>query len=386
MRAEPSTLTSKARRQSSSEPCSSVPKTASSAATCTSASIARRSASRSPRRDARSCASSPMSAGHAATRRPEGSRSLAICSSFAAVRAASTTFAPVAQRRARDLGAEPGADPGDDDDLVARASRALLRTGGRASYHAPRSRMLGRSVGARTSNGTARAAQAAHPGLHDALHGRAAARTRSRAASGEVLEVGFGTARNLEHYGAERHARDGPRPDVDARACAAVEERIARARFPVERTHAARRRRAALRRARASIASSPPSRSARSPIRRRRSSRCAACCEPGGRYVFIEHGRSRERGHRALAGPPEPDLAPRDGRLQHQPAVSTRARRCTPASRSTRSTASSTRARACSRRCTGASPRETRASSRLLLQPTSRRRTTRSFTTSTMPR
>ncbi|HEX5066202.1 MAG TPA: class I SAM-dependent methyltransferase, partial [Myxococcota bacterium] len=54
------------------------------------------------------------------------------------------------------------------------------------------------------------------------------------AASGDVLEVGFGTARNLEHYGAQVARVTGLDP-MSTQGVAAVESRIARARFPVER-------------------------------------------------------------------------------------------------------------------------------------------------------
>ena len=55
------------------------------------------------------------------------------------------------------------------------------------------------------------------------------------AAQGSVLEVGFGTARNLEHYGAGVGQLTGLDP-MRTEGIGVVEERTARARFPVERT------------------------------------------------------------------------------------------------------------------------------------------------------
>ena len=54
------------------------------------------------------------------------------------------------------------------------------------------------------------------------------------AAGGEVLEVGFGTARNLEHYTRDVRRVTGVDP-MSTEGIAAVEQRIASARFPVER-------------------------------------------------------------------------------------------------------------------------------------------------------
>jgi SAM-dependent methyltransferase len=53
-------------------------------------------------------------------------------------------------------------------------------------------------------------------------------------AQGEVLEVGFGTALNLRHYGAGVKSLTGLDP-LETQALPAVEERIARAAFPVTR-------------------------------------------------------------------------------------------------------------------------------------------------------
>jgi SAM-dependent methyltransferase len=110
------------------------------------------------------------------------------------------------------------------------------------------------------------------------------------AAEGSVLEVGFGTARNLVHYGAGVEVLTGldPMPTEGVRA---VEERIARARFPVER---------AVLRADGelpfdagrfdcvvttwTLCSIPDPATALAEMRR--------VLRPGGRYLFIEHGRS----------------------------------------------------------------------------------------------
>ena len=54
------------------------------------------------------------------------------------------------------------------------------------------------------------------------------------AAEGEVLEVGFGTGRNLEHYGAGVRSLTAVDP-MDASSVPKVGERIARAPFPLER-------------------------------------------------------------------------------------------------------------------------------------------------------
>jgi ubiquinone/menaquinone biosynthesis methyltransferase len=53
-------------------------------------------------------------------------------------------------------------------------------------------------------------------------------------AGGDVLEVGFGTARNLEHYGPGVARVTGVDP-MSTEGVAPIDARIARARFPVER-------------------------------------------------------------------------------------------------------------------------------------------------------
>ncbi len=110
------------------------------------------------------------------------------------------------------------------------------------------------------------------------------------AAQGEVLEVGFGTARNLEHYAAGVQRVTGLDP-MSTEGVAAVEQRIARARFPVERV---------VLRADGSLpfdtgrfdcivttftlCSIPDPATALAEMHR--------VLRPGGRYAFIEHGRS----------------------------------------------------------------------------------------------
>ena len=110
------------------------------------------------------------------------------------------------------------------------------------------------------------------------------------AAAGEVLEVGFGTARNLEHYGANVARVTGLDP-MSTAGIEAVESRIARARFPVER--AVLRADTALPFDAArfdcvvttfTLCSIPDPDAALAEMRR--------VLKPGGRYVFIEHGRS----------------------------------------------------------------------------------------------
>ena len=111
-------------------------------------------------------------------------------------------------------------------------------------------------------------------------------------AAGEVLEVGFGTARNLEHYGAGVTRVTGLDP-MSTQGVGAIEERIARARFPVER--------AALRADRElpfdagrfdcivttfTLCSIPDPAAALAEMRR--------VLRAGGRYVFIEHGRAEQ--------------------------------------------------------------------------------------------
>jgi ubiquinone/menaquinone biosynthesis C-methylase UbiE len=113
-------------------------------------------------------------------------------------------------------------------------------------------------------------------------------------ASGEVLEVGFGTALNLRYYGPEVSKVTGLDP-MGTEGMRAVDERIAAAPVPVER--------AALRAdgdlpfdagrfdtvvTTWTLCSIPDAKAALGEMRR--------VLKPGGKYVFIEHGRSQNEG------------------------------------------------------------------------------------------
>lgn len=109
-------------------------------------------------------------------------------------------------------------------------------------------------------------------------------------ARGSVLEVGFGTARNLAHYGAGVEELTGLDP-LWTEGIRAVEERIARARFPVERKVLRADGELPFDAARFdcvvttwTLCSIPASAAALAEMRR--------VLKPGGRYLFIEHGRS----------------------------------------------------------------------------------------------
>lgn len=109
-------------------------------------------------------------------------------------------------------------------------------------------------------------------------------------ARGEVLEVGFGTARNLQHYGEAVRSVTGVDP-MPTEGLAIVEQRIAAAPFPVHR---------AVLRADGelpfdtgrfdcvlttwTLCSIPDPLVALAEMRR--------VLKPGGRYLFVEHGRS----------------------------------------------------------------------------------------------
>ena len=114
------------------------------------------------------------------------------------------------------------------------------------------------------------------------------------AAEGEVLEVGFGTALNLRHYPPAVKKLVGLDPMV-TEGVAKIDERIARAPFPVER--------AALRAdgelpfdagrfdtivTTWTLCSIPEPEVALREMRR--------VLRPGGRYLFIEHGRADAEG------------------------------------------------------------------------------------------
>ena len=110
------------------------------------------------------------------------------------------------------------------------------------------------------------------------------------AAEGSVLEVGFGTARNLEHYGAGVERLTGLDP-MRTEGVGVVDERIARARFPVERTVLRGDGELPFDAGRFdcivttwTLCSIPDPAAALAEMRR--------VLKPGGRYVFIEHGRS----------------------------------------------------------------------------------------------
>lgn len=113
-------------------------------------------------------------------------------------------------------------------------------------------------------------------------------------ATGDVLEVGFGTARNLAHYPAKVRSVTGLDPLV-TEGNETVERRIARAPFPVER--------AALRAdgelpfdagrfdcivTTWTLCSIPDPLAALAEMRR--------VLKPDGRFLFIEHGRSERPG------------------------------------------------------------------------------------------
>ena len=110
-------------------------------------------------------------------------------------------------------------------------------------------------------------------------------------ARGEVLEIGFGTGRNLRHYSSEVKSVWGIDP-MTTEGVGPVERRIERALFPVER--------AALRADNQlpfdagrfdcvvttwTLCSIPDARAALDEMHR--------VLRPGGLYLFIEHGRGR---------------------------------------------------------------------------------------------
>ena len=109
-------------------------------------------------------------------------------------------------------------------------------------------------------------------------------------AEGNVLEIGFGTARNLEHYGRGVERLTGLDP-IRTEGYRAVEERINRARYPIHRI---------VLRAGAelpfdaghfdSIVTTWTLCSIAEPLAALTEMR--RVLKPGGRYLFIEHGRS----------------------------------------------------------------------------------------------
>jgi ubiquinone/menaquinone biosynthesis C-methylase UbiE len=113
-------------------------------------------------------------------------------------------------------------------------------------------------------------------------------------ADGEVLEVGFGTGLNLRLYGAGVKSVTGLDP-MRTDGVAAVEGRIAEARFPVERTALRADGQLPFDTGRFdtvvttwTLCSIPDPQAALEEMRR--------VLRPGGRYVFIEHGRSDAAG------------------------------------------------------------------------------------------
>jgi ubiquinone/menaquinone biosynthesis C-methylase UbiE len=113
-------------------------------------------------------------------------------------------------------------------------------------------------------------------------------------ARGRVLEVGFGTARNLAHYSAGVEELTALDP-MSTEGVRAVEERIARARFPVERKVLRADGTLPFDASRFdcvvttwTLCSIPAPAAALAEMRR--------VLRPGGRYLFIEHGRSTRPG------------------------------------------------------------------------------------------
>lgn len=109
-------------------------------------------------------------------------------------------------------------------------------------------------------------------------------------AEGEVLEVGFGTGRNLRHYPAAVKSLVGIDPLVTD-GVAAVDARVARAPFPVSRAALAADGGLPFDAGRFdcvvttwTLCSIPDAPAALAEMRR--------VLKPGGRYVFIEHGRA----------------------------------------------------------------------------------------------
>jgi ubiquinone/menaquinone biosynthesis C-methylase UbiE len=107
---------------------------------------------------------------------------------------------------------------------------------------------------------------------------------------GEVLEVGFGTGRNLEHYPPAVTSLVGIDPLVTD-SLAAVDARIAAAPFPVQRSALAADGGLPFDAGRFdcvvttwTLCSIPDAPAALAEMRR--------VLKPGGRYVFVEHGRS----------------------------------------------------------------------------------------------
>lgn len=111
-------------------------------------------------------------------------------------------------------------------------------------------------------------------------------------ASGEVLEIGFGTALNLRYYGGDVQNVTGLDP-MSTDGVPVVEDRIANAPFPVERTTLRADGELPFDAGRFdtvvttwTLCSIPDAGAALAEMRR--------VLKPGGQYVFIEHGRSEK--------------------------------------------------------------------------------------------
>jgi ubiquinone/menaquinone biosynthesis C-methylase UbiE len=122
--------------------------------------------------------------------------------------------------------------------------------------------------------------------LMDDLRPEALARAR-----GDVLEVGFGTGRNLPHYPSAVRSVWGVDP-MTTDGVASVKERVARAPFPVERAALRADQRLPFDAGRFdcvvttwTLCSIPDARAALDEMHR--------VLKPGGLYLFIEHGRGR---------------------------------------------------------------------------------------------
>lgn len=113
-------------------------------------------------------------------------------------------------------------------------------------------------------------------------------------ASGDVLEIGFGTGRNLKHYGDAVRSIHGLDPLV-TEGVPKVDERIERAGFPVERVALSANGQLPFDAGRFdcvvttwTLCSIQDAQAALSEMHR--------VLKPDGRYLFIEHGRSRDEG------------------------------------------------------------------------------------------
>ena len=110
-------------------------------------------------------------------------------------------------------------------------------------------------------------------------------------AHGDVLEIGFGTGRNLRHYSPEVTSVSGVDPMV-TEGVGPVEQRIAGAPFPVARTTLSADRQLPFDAGRFdcvvttwTLCSIPDAEAALGEMRR--------VLKAGGQYLFIEHGRGR---------------------------------------------------------------------------------------------